>query len=57
VLLDLVGRVLATPGAMVQALIFFGVLLALVLLAAGLLGVKVDVGPAHVGPAATVGQV
>jgi hypothetical protein len=54
-LLQVVGRVLSTPGTMIRALVFVSVLLALVLVAAGLLGVKVDVGPVHVGPAAAVG--
>lgn len=50
-LLDFAGRVLSAPGALIQALIFVGVMVALVLAAAGLLGVRVDVGPVHVGPA------
>ncbi len=49
----LAGRVMATPGAMVRALIFIGVLLALILVAAGIFQLRVDVGPMHVGPAVT----
>ncbi|WP_328645559.1 hypothetical protein OHS58_37445 [Amycolatopsis sp. NBC_00348] len=48
---------MASPGAMVRALIFIGVLLVLVLAAAGLFSLKIDVGPVHVGPAVTTGGV
>lgn len=53
-LMHLAGRVLTSPGAMLRALVFIGGLLTLVLVAAGFLGVRVDVGPVHIGPGLTV---
>ncbi|WP_328645198.1 hypothetical protein OHS58_33995 [Amycolatopsis sp. NBC_00348] len=56
-LADLAGRIVTSPGTMVRALIFIGVLLVLVLAAAGLFSLKIDVGPVHVGPAVTTSGV
>lgn len=50
-LMHFAGRILTSPGATFRALACIAVLLVLVILGAGLLGVRLDVGPLHIGPA------
>ncbi|QWF85834.1 hypothetical protein HUW46_09314 [Amycolatopsis sp. CA-230715] len=47
---QLVSKVVTSPAAVATTLGFVAVVILLVLLGAGLLGVRVDVGPIHVGP-------
>lgn len=49
-LIHLAGQVLTSPGALYRILVFVGALLSLVLVASGVFGLSIDVGPLHIGP-------
>ncbi|WP_206792036.1 hypothetical protein [Amycolatopsis sp. MtRt-6] len=49
-LLHLADRILVSPGATFRLLVCIAVLVTLFILGAGLLDVRIDVGPVHIGP-------